>query len=192
MVFSPARLNLTWQYSPVVLLVWIALLSREKVRPCLREELRGKKKKKWSQETRFYMVLVLGLSLQRTSVLLLPPLNILPFIFLSFLFSVPPCPPKYSLEHRDWKTRDLSLGNVPVSKLWSCCCCLWSSECLSAKQKEFKGVAVAHPPHSALWAESDAQVRVFSPGPQWGEPESLRRFSGGGERRVGVPTVDCS
>lgn len=51
-----------------------------------------------TEGTRLFTALVLGLDLQGVSVLLLAPLNLLPFFFSFLLFSTPPFPPKCSLE----------------------------------------------------------------------------------------------
>lgn len=132
MVFSPGRLNLTWQYFQEVLLIWIALLSREKARLCLKDELWGPKKKEKKEKGRKWVPSsTLALILQhRCKEHLL--CSLLSWIFCLFFFlpdKSSPLSPKYSLEQ---ETRD-SQVDVPAVKLWILSCYFWSSDYLCAK-----------------------------------------------------------
>lgn len=129
--------------------------------------------------TRFYTALLLGLDLRGTLVLLLVPLNLLPFFPL--LFSTFPLPPKYSLE-QGLKTRAVFLVNVPVPKLRSCSCVSDPVNICVQSRKSWRG-RLERPHPTALSGESsEARVRPFSPGPRWGESESPHSFSEGDER----------
>lgn len=107
MVFSPARLNLTWHYSQVVLLVWIALLSLPQ------RWAEGQKMVQEMEGATFYTALILGLDPQEPQFCSLL-LWIFCLFFSSPFFSTPFLPPKYSLE-QGLETWDSFPVNVPVT-----------------------------------------------------------------------------
>lgn len=161
MVFSPARLYLTWQYFQVVLLISIALLSYEKVRPCL-WWAQGQKK-----GTRFYTALISGLDLQGTVVLLLAALNLLlffPLYFFLLLFFL----------NIHW-----SRGWKPVICSWWTCClpscgiaCVVSDSVNICMQSRKSSRGRLEWSHSTPQSEGQGSGHGFSPGQPWEELES--------------------
>lgn len=175
MVFSPARLNLTWQCFQAVLLTSIALLSCEEARPCLRDELRDRKKVPDSTQHSSQGLICKELwfcSLLHWIFCFFFSL----FFFYSFILNI-----HWS---RDWK---------PVICSWWVCCfpscgiayiVFDSVNICVQSRKSSRGRSEWSHPIALPSQRGKAQGRAFSPGESWNQC-FLKGWGG-------VPAVVCS
>lgn len=173
MVFSPGRLNLTWQYFQEVLLIWIALLSREKARLCLKDELWGPKKKEKKEKGRKWVpssTLALILQHRCKEHLLCSLLSWIFCLFFFFLIS-----PLLFLLNIHWSRKP----GIPrwMSQLSSCGFFHAISDpvtiCVQSGVQE-EGWSV--PALQKRVVKEEGQVRASSSGWHWGELEVLPCF----------------